>query len=117
MAVNRRPMHLYLRSVRMAKYLILLAAMAATLVVVDSASAGHRRRGGCAGGHCHVGHHHGGYYGGCPGGVCGAPVYGDGYAVDAAGPAPVVAEGPGVIRPQAAPGHTHRRGLFGLRRD
>jgi hypothetical protein len=102
----------------MAKYLILLVAMAATFSVVDSAAAGHRRRGGCAGGNCHVGHHHGGYYGGgCAGGVCGAPVYDGGYAVNAVDSAPVVAEAPVVIRPQPAPRYTSvRRGLFGWRR-
>jgi len=103
----------------MAKYLILVTALAATLVLVDSASAGHRRR-GCPGGHCHVGHHghHGGYYGGCPGGVCGVPVSGDGYAADVVDAAPAVAEAPVVIRTQPAPRYTSfRRGLFGWRRS
>jgi hypothetical protein len=100
----------------MAKYLIVFAAIGATLVMVDSAAARGHRRGGCAGGNCHIGHHHGGYYGGCVGGNCGAAVYDSGYAADSVDPDPVVAEAP-VVRTAPAPRYTtFRRGLFGWRR-
>jgi len=99
----------------MVKHLVVIAAVLATLVVVDAAHARHRR-GGCAGGNCYAG-------GGCPGGVCDVPVYSSKVVAEGPAPAPVAAQAtpaPAVVTTQAAaPRYSNnvRRGWLARRRS
>jgi hypothetical protein len=102
----------------MVKYLALLAAITASLVLINSAQARHRR--GCAS--CGVG-----YVASCPGGVCGVPTYApapvkSAKAEGVPSPSDVTTTAPAsgqVITSAPAPTRyyaTTRRGVFGWRR-
>jgi hypothetical protein len=100
----------------MVKYLAIVAALAASLVIADQAQArGHRGCSSCGGGYV---------ANGCPGGVCYAPAAPGKYSsIDSAppglAPAPAVAPAP-VVTTQPAANYYYnasapRRGLFGRR--